>query len=261
MFNHEQRYSHDYYGLKLSDLIINNGTEILDIEIYHILINLIFFNNTCCPENIINLSAIGYEDFEISKCDLSLRVKGVLARLKISSFQDLINYPSEKILLTRTCGKMAMNFLKFVVIENIVHLYKQFGFPENMDKTSVIDPELLREHEKLKQETVINKLKLEEEFRKHEIAEKETRENNENIDPNFRLIKCDSVGPGMIHKTHNNPKGELTCNQNEVGRNGYDQEELLPGTKNVFRASKKFLRGSNANDWEKIAEAAKKNIK
>ena len=37
--------------------------------------------------------------------------------------------------------------------------------------------------------------------------------------------------------------------------------ESFSETKNVFKASKKAINGSNSNDWKKIAKDARKNIK
>ena len=40
-----------------------------------------------------------------------------------------------------------------------------------------------------------------------------------------------------------------------------DEEKNLQETKNIFKASKKIIKGSDAAEWAKIAKAARENIK
>ena len=120
------------------------------VEIYCILMNFRFFNNIHSSDHTVDLESIGYNDFKIDDLDLRFRDKCVLAKLKIKTFQELINYPSESIRITRMSGIGSIDHLKSVIIETIVKIYSIKGFPEKMKGIELVTPHYLYEFENRK---------------------------------------------------------------------------------------------------------------
>ncbi|MCF7911580.1 MAG: hypothetical protein K9M99_03550 [Candidatus Cloacimonetes bacterium] len=164
--------SYDVLEISFTDLVKwHDSPNFKPTEIYCILMNFRFFNNIHSSENTVNLEDIGYNDFNIEELDLRLREISILAKLKIKTFQELINYPSGIIRKTRMSGRMSIEHLKSVIIETIVKLYSIKGFPANMKGIDLVTPYYLKDFESMKLRYFEHKKN-----RERELEECKTRE-------------------------------------------------------------------------------------
>lgn len=106
----------DWVRLKPGDLV--NWDKLYhrwNREVYDLLSSFIFFNNQYCQENKIDLDK-HYLNYEFSEESLSPRTFSVCQIAKISTFQDLVNYPSTELIKIRLCGAKTIQEFKDYII-------------------------------------------------------------------------------------------------------------------------------------------------